>query len=322
MAQLRSSSDDLFALIARTSEALKIPPGFVEKDFWASELLRAVTAAAKSESSVAVFKGGTSLSKGFSLIERFSEDVDILLVPPSGLGESARHGILKRIESAAAAHLGIAAADVNVVRSTTGIKRDVRYPYPRRFDLGILSEGLLLEMGVRGGPQPRVAMDVDSYVARFAKDTLGLSVGEFDEFQPVAVEILATVRTLVEKLALLHDLASRYPDQVAMEDLERAGRHYYDVFRLLSDRATCSACEVARTVERLAEDVDRKSAEYGWPFTPRPSEGYAKSPAFDPGHGSNPHARGGFERATQLIYGQAPSFDECMQRVKDAAELL
>ncbi len=301
---------------------MKIPAGFVEKDFWASELLRAVTTAAKSEGSVAVFKGGTSLSKAFDLIDRFSEDIDILLVPPSGLGESARHGILKRIESAAAVHLGVVEADVSIVQSTRGIKRDVRYPYRRRFDVGVLSEGLLLEMGVRGGPQPRIAMNVDSYVARFAKETLGLSLREFDEFQPVAVEVLATQRTLVEKLALLHDLASRHPDQVAMQDLERAGRHYYDVYRLLGDTATRSACKVAHTVEGLAEDVDRKSTEHGWSFTPRPSEGYAESPAFDPSHGSNPHARSGFERARQLIYGQAPSFDECLQRVKDSAELL
>lgn len=322
MAQLRNSPDDLFALIGRASAALKIPAGFIEKDFWATELLRSVTAGAATDASIAVFKGGTSLSKGFGLIERFSEDVDILLVPPGGLGETARHGILKRIEAAAARHLGLGDTDVVVVRSTTGIKRDVRYPYRRRFDLGILSEGVLLEMGVRGGPQPRVSMDVDSYIARFAKTALNLVESEFEEFKPVTVEVLAKERTLVEKLALLHNLASRYPDQNATEDLERAGRHYYDVYRLLGDAATRSACGVPQTVEKLAEDVDEKSAEYGWPFTPRPRGGYADSPAFDREHASHSHARQGYERAAQLIYGEASTFDECLRRVRDSAELL
>jgi Nucleotidyl transferase AbiEii toxin, Type IV TA system len=322
MPQLRNQADDLFALITRTSAATEIPAGFVEKDFWATELLRSIIATANAENSLAVFKGGTSLSKGYRLIERYSEDIDILLVPPEESGEAARHGILKRIESAAAKHLGLAETAITVVRSTTGIKRDVRYPYKRRFELGILSEGLLLEMGVRGGPYPRVSMEVDSYVAQFAKYTLKLPVQEFEEFEPVVVEILASERTLVEKLALLHDLASRFPEQSAIDALGRAGRHYYDVYRLLGDVTTCQACGVAKTVEKLAADVDRKSAEFDWPFTPRPTGGYAESPAFNKQHGSYAHARKGFENAAQLIYGEVPSFDECVLRVRERAELL
>lgn len=322
MPQLRNQADDLFALIARTSAATNIPAGFVEKDFWATELLRSITVTAKAENSLAVFKGGTSLSKGYRLIERFSEDIDILLVPPEELGETARHGILKRIETAAATHLGLADTTIKVVRSTTGIKRDVRYPYKRRFELGVLSEGLLLEMGVRGGPQPRVSLEVESYVAQFAKGTLDLPVQEFEEFEPVVVEILASERTLVEKLSLLHNLASRFPEPASVDALERAGRHYYDVYRLLGDVATCEACTVSGTVEKLAADVDRKSAEYEWPFTRRPVGGYAESPAFDQRHGSHSHARRGFENAAQLIYGDVPAFDECVLRVRQRANLL
>lgn len=286
------------------------------------ELLRAVAAASQNERSVAVFKGGTSLSKGFGLIERFSEDVDILLVPPDGLGANARHGILKRIELAAASHLGLAETDVTLVQSTNGIKRDVRYPYRRRFDLGILSEGLLLEIGVRGGPEPRASMTIDSYLARYAKEVLDLPVVEFDEFHPVRIDVLATERTLVEKLALLHSLASRYPERGAMEKLEKSGRHYYDIYRLLGDVATRTQFVVRGSVEDLATDIDRKSAQYEWAFTPRPEAGYGHSPAFEPDHGSQSYARRGFDRAAQLIYGERPAFDDCVQRVRDSADLL
>jgi hypothetical protein len=320
--QLRNQADDLFALITRASAAMSIPAEFVEKDFWANELLRSITATARAENSTAVFKGGTSLSKGYRLIERFSEDIDILLVPPEQLGEGARHGILKRIETAAAIHLGLADSAIKVVRSTTGIKRDVRYPYPRRFESGVLSEGLLLEMGVRGGPQPRVHMEVDSYIAQFAKNDLNLRAQEFEEFDPVAVEVLASERTLTEKLSLLHDLASRFPEPAAIQALERVGRHYYDVYQLLGDAATCAACNIPGTVGRLAADVDRISERYGWPFTPRPVGGYAESPAFDESHGSRPHAHKGFENAAHLIYGHVPEFEECLARVRQHANLL
>ena len=136
------------------------------------------------------------------------------------------------------------------------------------------------------------------------------------------IEILARERTLVEKLSLLHDLASRFPEPGAIDALGRAGRHYYDVYRLLGDVATCEACEVPGTVEKLAADVDRKSAEYEWPFTPRPVGGFAESPAFNKGHGSHPHASRGFENAASLIYGDVPTFDECVLRVRQRADLL
>lgn len=61
-----------------TSQHLDIKLGFVEKDYWITLVLsRLATSKYVSES---VFKGGTSLSKGFNLIERFSEDVDIAII--------------------------------------------------------------------------------------------------------------------------------------------------------------------------------------------------------------------------------------------------
>ncbi|MGH8997927.1 MAG: nucleotidyl transferase AbiEii/AbiGii toxin family protein [Acidimicrobiia bacterium] len=53
-----------------------IPAAHVEKDFWVTEVLRGVVAGAVASKVVMVFKGGTSLSKAYGIIERFSEDVD------------------------------------------------------------------------------------------------------------------------------------------------------------------------------------------------------------------------------------------------------
>jgi hypothetical protein len=73
-----------------------MPPEFVEKDFWVTELLRAVVSEADGAGAVAVFKGGTSLSKGYRLIERFSEDVGILLVPRQDSGSKLATGYSSR----------------------------------------------------------------------------------------------------------------------------------------------------------------------------------------------------------------------------------
>jgi Nucleotidyl transferase AbiEii toxin, Type IV TA system len=191
--RLRDRPDDLYALVSAASEATRIPVEFVEKDFWVTELLRTVVSAAAASGAVAVFKGRTSLSKAYRIVERFSEDVDILLVPPSGLGAEARHRVLKRICQAAAAHFGLVTGDGDVIQSETGIKRNVRFAYPARFEAGPLSPGVLLEMGVRGGPQPRTTMRLRSLTAEHAMAG-GAEEGEFDELAIVEVEVLASER--------------------------------------------------------------------------------------------------------------------------------
>jgi Nucleotidyl transferase AbiEii toxin, Type IV TA system len=178
--RLRDRSDDLYALVSAASEATRIPVEFVEKDFWVTELLRTVVLTAAASGAMAVFKGGTSLSKAYGIVERFSEDVDILLVPPSRLGVEARHRVLKRICQAAAAHFGLVAGDGDVIQSETGIKRNVRFAYPVRFEAGPLSPGVLLEMGVRGGPQPRTTMRLRSLAAEHAMAVYGV-VPTFEE---------------------------------------------------------------------------------------------------------------------------------------------
>lgn len=305
--------------MSTTSTATGIPTAFVEKDFWVTEVLRAVSAAAAKESSLAVFKGGTSLSKAYGILERFSEDVDILLVPPDDLGETARHGILRRICNNVSGHL---AAQYALIDSTQGIKRNVRYPYTSRFSSGVISPGVLLEMGIRGGPNPRTTMQIDSIVGSYAKTNLEIEEHEFEEFSPVTVDVLASERTLVEKLALLHDRASRIHEPAAKELLEKSGRHYYDIFRLLGHDSTLTSCAVPGTIGRLANDVDSKSRESGWTFTARPQGGYSMSPAFDSDHESHQVARLAYDAIRGLIYGEHPKLNECLERIHAHRELL
>lgn len=321
MPRLRDQPDDLHALVSAASEATRIPVQFVEKDFWVTELLRAVVAEAADARAAAVFKGGTSLSKAYRLIERFSEDVDILLLPPPGLGAQACHQVLKRMCRAAALHFGLAAGDGDVIQSETGIKRNVRFAYPARFAAASLTDGVLLEMGVRGGPQPRTTMRLRSLAAEHALNE-GSAEGEFEEFATIDVEVLASERTLVEKLALLHGLASGVQEESRLEALGRSGRHYYDVYRLLGHRPTVEACAQDGYVAGLAEDIDAQSRRYGWPFSPRPALGYADSPAFDPSHPSHEVAQSAYRRAAGLVYGAVPPFEQCLARVHANAPLL
>lgn len=69
---------DFSNLIAQSARQLKMPADFVEKDYWVTYVLYRLV---KEGVDDFVFKGGTSLSKGWNLIDRFSEDIDLLFVP-------------------------------------------------------------------------------------------------------------------------------------------------------------------------------------------------------------------------------------------------
>ena len=85
-------------------EAAGLRPSFIEKDYYVTEALRAI---AQTSADKVIFKGGTSLSKGWNLIQRFSEDIDIFLDPAAFSPELGKNGVdreLKRLRDVVAAH--------------------------------------------------------------------------------------------------------------------------------------------------------------------------------------------------------------------------
>ena len=263
MIKLRDHPDDLAALVSRTSEATGIPAAFVDKDFWVVELLRSVSA--PLDGALAVFKGGTSLSKAYELVERFSEDVDILLVA-DGASVGQRDRLLKAICERAAHDLALGA---DLVFSTRGVVRNVRFGYPPTQRDPWIRDGVLLEMGTRGNPDPHEHRTVRSYVAAHATGVLAIVEAEYEEFAPVTVTVLRPERTLVEKLSLVHHLATLDPAAIAASD---KGRHLYDIYRLLGDRSTLAAIGSGH-VAGAAADAEAHSAANDWDYTPRPAGG-------------------------------------------------
>ncbi|MHB8304227.1 MAG: nucleotidyl transferase AbiEii/AbiGii toxin family protein, partial [Acidobacteriaceae bacterium] len=69
---------DFDQMILQAAEHFQLRPGIIEKDYYVTEVLRIIAATAGDK---VIFKGGTSLSKGWNLIQRFSEDIDIFLDP-------------------------------------------------------------------------------------------------------------------------------------------------------------------------------------------------------------------------------------------------
>jgi predicted nucleotidyltransferase component of viral defense system len=95
--KLHVSNTKIFSdAIRAASEHLRINPVFVEKDYWITLVLNKLSKTKFANETV--FKGGTSLSKGFGLINRFSEDVDIAIINASDKSGNVVKNIIRTIE--------------------------------------------------------------------------------------------------------------------------------------------------------------------------------------------------------------------------------
>jgi hypothetical protein len=147
-------SAELPGLVTAASDALGIPPADIEKDIWVVEVLRSVFRPV--DGARVIFRGGTSLSKAYGIIERFSEDVDLLVVPENALSRGGRDHVLRELPSRAALDLGTTAAREGSTQE--GIHRSERVANDAVFaDPGRVTAGVLLEMGVRGLNQVKFA---------------------------------------------------------------------------------------------------------------------------------------------------------------------
>lgn len=318
--QLRQHPDDLDALVTQTAAGRGLPTPYVEKDFWVTEVLRAaavdreVTIPDGSTAPVTfLFKGGTSLSRVFGIVDRFSEDVDLLAVFPDGATSNARHKVLKKVDADVTAHLGLTKQAATVGASTTGVKRYTTYHYPVEANDEGLKEGVLLELGSRGGTYPAGPHSYRSMVADYAMSELGESEDTWEEFTSFDVNVLAPERTLLEKIAAVHDAAVRNDAATLLKH----GRHFYDIDRLLNTANVTDALIGlgATGFAELIEDINAHSEDAGFSWSPRPDDGYGDSPAFDPNHPSHRSILTGYESAQHLIHGVRVSFAHLLATV-------
>ena len=278
-----------------------------------TEVLRGASNASEATGCSVIFKGGTSLSKAHRIIRRFSEDIDLVVVLPEG-GKGAKDSTLKTFVAAAESTTGVEGT-VDPLSATTGVKRTATFAYPTTHR-SALKPGVLMELGTRGGALPYRRMPIRSLISEQA-ETVDLPI-DFEEAAPVSLLVLEPVRTLVEKLILLHHAATEGDAQRQAT----TARHYYDVDRLLRDDGVLSELQ-SSPIDLLAREVTEHSRAAELPTAMRPRDGFTTSPAWDPSATSN--AEAAYSAAIDvLLWPGAPhsSFAECCHRVHELAELL
>lgn len=303
------------------AERLGISPTAVEKDYCVSQVLRVL---AHSFNGDFIFKGGTSLSKGYRLVERFSEDIDVLVLPGER-GRGATDKLMKAMADSAATGVGGSASGVG--GSETGRHRSYEITYPAsRKPTALIRTSVLLEMGVRGGPHPHTSVPISCLLGD-ALEAAGADIGQFDDLKPFEVAVLHPGRTLLEKLVLIHALAQQLAAHIDAPIDRRSGRHFYDVYQLLGDHQVLDLLadrDQTEAVMRSVEEINR--AFFGGDGVEvRPASGFATCPAFDSTNAISTRLRAAYEATMpELYFGTSPlpTWEQVCSRVAALHELL
>lgn len=313
---------DFEQAIIRATEHFRargLRPAIIEKDYYVTEALRAIAGVAGEK---IIFKGGTSLSKGWNLIERFSEDIDIFLDPDAFTPPLGKNGIdreLKKLRDAVKRHPAFTFLP-EASKTIGGFGRNDVFTYDQRFGgPGEVPNRILLEAGAASGREPTEEVQIRSYLAEFLKRT-NHTLGTEDE-QSFPMRLLHFRRTFVEKMFTIH---------AKVEIFKREGRpigtyarHYYDLFQLAGQpqvRAMLESDEYAN----IKADYDRVSKTYfERDYIPPEGMSFAKSAALFPTGDLLAVIRNDYEAQCQVLcFGISPSWDDVQKRFAELQSLL
>ena len=253
----------------QAQDKLGLPPATIEKDFWVCWTLKKLFDLPEWGSQL-TFKGGTSLSKGWALIERFSEDIDIVInrdalgfggdkapdCAPSKKQTRKRLDALKVasqncVNGTLLALLGEAISKEMPAELSWQLDPDPDGPdkqtlllaYPTAFNdqIAYLRQVVKIELGARSDTEPTLDVDIHPYLGDAFPNLLTQT--------HFSIKAVSPERTFWEKAMLLHEETFRPPEKKRQA---RMARHYYDLYRLIDAGIGQKASGDLELFERIA----------------------------------------------------------------------
>ncbi|MCZ7533280.1 MAG: nucleotidyl transferase AbiEii/AbiGii toxin family protein [Acidimicrobiia bacterium] len=284
------------------------------KDYWVTEVLRVLV---EGYSESFVFKGGTSLTKAFHCVDRFSEDIDILITEKPD--DMSFDRLMKTMASAVTHSTGLEGERVG---GTTNVWRSVKFTFPTRHG-AVLRPEVILEMGVRGSDAPQhVVRDIRPLLADATQE--GFDPSEYPDLRAFPIHVLHPARTLWEKVVLLHhDVTSNAWKR--HQDPSRFARHYGDIGALLGMDEVKVMLNDQALRSRLDQEVREISRRwFGGDPAPVPEGGYSQSDAFVLSGEFGEFLTQSFEEAVEVLWSSIgrPSLHGVLAAIKDNAAIL
>ena len=299
-----------FADLIRIVAAEKgVDPALVEKDYWIMHCLYGLQKLGLTFQ----LKGGTSLSKGHKVIDRFSEDIDILIEPPADqdVKIGPNHNKPAHIESRRRFYNWLANVKIRIdgierVERDTAFDNDrltsagIRLFYPTHVEaMAGLKEGVLLEAGF-DRVAPNEPKDISSWLYDYAAEKVPLI-----DSRAKQVPCYDPGHTFVEKL---QTISTKYRQQQADKTFPiNFMRHYYDVYSLLHRldvQAFIGTEAYEAHKERRFRGGDNKNIAENQAFVladPVTRAAYAKA----------------FAASTALYYGKKPTFEQVHGKITE-----
>ena len=229
--RLHKSKQDFIDLIEAAAQHLRLRPVFVEKDYWVTYVLKNLSQSVHRGN--VIFKGGTSLSKAYSLIERFSEDIDLAVLSPGEYTDAKMKALLKQI--AGDITTGLTLIDGHPSEVKFGKNRTTAYQYPEALDnpdFGVVKDYILVEINCFTNPVPYNEREIQCYAAQYLQQSNRADLIAEYELEPFTINALSLERTYFEKVLSVNRLSYTGKDAL-MEKV----RHFYDIHLLQSSPA-------------------------------------------------------------------------------------
>src|SRR5437763_4721499 len=328
----QASSKDREALFIETAARKNISPEIVEKDFWVCWTLLQVSRLTGLPK--LIFKGGTSLSKAFGIIKRFSEDIDLVLNrhelgfndntdPANQEATNLRNRTIDKLKTMCFAVIekeflpklrsqmssvietdGWALAiDANATDANT-----IDFQYPTGLpDLGAASytrRVVRLELGCRGDQVPCEEAKVTPYAAEVNPTLFSIP--------SAPVFVLSPERTFWEKATILH--REYYRAEAGKELTERVFRHYHDVVVISQHERGSSALT---THLYLLEEVVAHKQHFFREGAARYELAKKNTLKLAPSKSLEENLRKDYEKMKEMYFGAEPDFDVVMDAIRE-----
>lgn len=316
------SSGEKREIITDLSNELDRPEYAIEKDWWVVQTLRIIMEMDIAEH--IVFKGGTSLSKSWGIIDRFSEDIDIALDREYlGFAEKISRTKVGKLRDASFEYIintflpelikkfsSIGINDVNIqpinVETTDQdpVQIEIQYPAVVEYTTYVLPR-VILEIGSRSMLEPNTNRTFTSFIGEYYPE-------EFFADEEIEVPSANVERTYLDKLFLLHEEFQKKEPRV-----DRLSRHLYDIEKIsqteyadsaIADTALYHAIVEHRELFNRWSDVDY-TTHFPPNLNPRPPKKLL--PEWESDYAT---------MQEEMIYGDSLPFYELIERISEIVD--
>ncbi|MDH6355924.1 putative nucleotidyltransferase component of viral defense system [Dysgonomonas sp. PH5-45] len=310
------------SIIEDLSRKVGLSPLAIEKDWWVTMVLKVLfsTPFANHLS----FKGGTSLSKCWNLIERFSEDVDIAIDREflGFSGELSKTQISDKLRRASCSFvreimkievekqlskLGIDKSlfdvKVNITPITTTDPEIIEVHYHSMFsEVSYIQSRVLIEVSGRSMNEPIEEVEINTMISQAYPNT------SFTEI-PFSIRVVSPKRTFLEKACLLHEEFSKSSMEVRSD---RMSRHIYDLEKLMDTEIAKEAMNDIELYKSVIEHRKKFIGLKGFDY----STLLPQTILFVPPAEIMPSWEGDYATMQQsMIYGESLPFNKLIERI-------